>query len=100
MDAEIQEIKENLKELTELVEENHKILNSLNRRAQLASLFVIVKWGVIIALSVGTAYYLQPYLETLLKTYTTMAGFTEKMGGSGSNSGGSTQSILDLLKSF
>ncbi|HEY4518541.1 MAG TPA: hypothetical protein VJG48_02850 [Candidatus Paceibacterota bacterium] len=67
------------KELLELTRENNKILRSLRAHNRWATFSHIVYWLVIIGVSVGTFYYLQPYLETLLKTYQQIQSTIDKI---------------------
>lgn len=96
MDADIHEIREKLDELSEQVKENTRMTKSIYRRAKWASFFVIVKWLVIAAIAIGSLYYIQPYLETILKMYSSISGMTQ----GGSSAAASSGSILDILKSL
>ena len=52
-----------------LSEENNRILKSLQRYMRLGRLMSLLYWVVIIGVSVGSFYYLQPYINQILKTY-------------------------------
>ena len=67
------------KELLELTRENNKILHSLRNHNRWATLSHVVYWAVIVGVSVGTFYYLQPYLETLFKAYEQVQGMLDKL---------------------
>ena len=76
-----------------LAEENNKILLGLRRSGRIAIGMRVLYWGVIIALSFGAFYFIQPYMNFL----------TGLAGGSGSQSSGQTgtstdSSLLDALK--
>lgn len=62
-------IEDTQKELLELTRENNKILKSLRAHNRWATFSHIVYWLIIVGVSLGTFYYLQPYLESLMKTY-------------------------------
>ncbi len=49
----------------ELAEENNKILKALNRRAKFSTALRVTYWIVVIGLSVGAFYFIQPYLNFL-----------------------------------
>lgn len=100
MEQQIQELNAKIDELTELVIENQKMVKSLYKRAQLAAYFVAIKWIAIIGLTLGSLYYIQPYLESTLNFYQSVAG-----GANGNAAGAVGQikdakGILDLLNTF
>lgn len=68
------------------------------RRVQLATYFAAVKWIALIVITLGSLYFIQPYLETMMKFYTTFGGASaepvDQLGGI--DAGG----ILNLLKNF
>jgi len=59
-------------ELLELTRENNKILKSMRRHQRWASVIHALYWLAIIGLSFGSYYLIQPYLESILQTYTTI----------------------------
>jgi hypothetical protein len=63
-----------LEETLNLSQENNKILRRLQRSARISQFFSLLKWLIIIALTVGTYYYVQPYLDSLLKAYKDVGG--------------------------
>lgn len=58
-------IKQLLRENLEVSQESLKILKKINRDRILSNIFNIVKWAIIIGVSVGAYYYFQPYLEQM-----------------------------------
>jgi uncharacterized membrane protein YukC len=56
-------------ELKELVEENHKILKSLQKKARWATVFTVVRWSIAIAIAIGLFTILQPIIENLVTAY-------------------------------
>lgn len=66
-----------LQKIVENVEENNKILRRLQRDLRWRRFFGFLKWVVIIALSAGAYYYLQPWLEQTIATY---QGIWEQIG--------------------
>lgn len=67
-------IEDRLEKIENLVEENHKILKSMQSTIRWGRFFMIIKWGVIIVVTVGTFLYIQPYFEKLNQVYTTLTG--------------------------
>lgn len=55
--------------LLELTEENNKLLRKLYRGTLVHRWITISYWVVIIGLSLGAFYFVQPYLDTLGVTY-------------------------------
>jgi hypothetical protein len=64
-----QEIIRNLRTLTELTQENNKILHSLQRSQRWSNFFSWVKWLIIIAITLGSYIVIQPYLDDVVKNY-------------------------------
>lgn len=58
-----------LTETRELVEENTKILRGLQKSKRVELVFRTLYWFAIIALSLGSYYLIQPYVETLKGAY-------------------------------
>lgn len=56
-------IKETLKKNLEVAEETLKILKRMERTRRINSIFKIIKWVVVIAISLGVYYYIEPYLR-------------------------------------
>ena len=61
--------KDQLDKILELVEENNHILRSMRRSARVSSLISYLYWIIIIGSMIGTYYYVQPYIDQLLKVY-------------------------------
>jgi hypothetical protein len=74
-----------------MVEENNTILHSMRRSARFANAMRYVYWAVIIALSFGAYYFIQPYLTFL----TGSLGQTQNGLDSAESA---AQSLKDLLK--
>lgn len=52
-----------------LAEENNKILRSIRRSMRMASIARAVYWVLIIGVSVGAFYFIQPYIDQLKDVY-------------------------------
>ena len=61
--------KQLLEETAKLTKENNKMLRGMARAARWSRFFTFLKWIVIVALTFGAYYYLEPYLKTLLNIY-------------------------------
>ncbi len=61
-----------LSETYELAKENNEILRKMRRAARWARGFRIFYWTVIIVLSVGAYYVIQPYVDQLTSVYGTL----------------------------
>ncbi|MFA6158302.1 MAG: hypothetical protein WC763_01610 [Candidatus Paceibacterota bacterium] len=59
-----------LTETREIVEQNAVILRSLHKSKQFEIAFRVLYWFAIIALSLGSYYLIQPYVDTLKEVYT------------------------------
>jgi hypothetical protein len=52
-----------------LAEDNNKILHSMKRSMFWARVMSVLYWILIIGISVGAFYFVQPYLDQVMKTY-------------------------------
>jgi len=69
-DPEIEELKEIVKRQGQVIEETNRMLHSMRRGQRLRTLWSVVWWAAIIAVSAGAYYYyLQPYITTLEQYY-------------------------------
>ncbi|MEA3399479.1 MAG: hypothetical protein U9R00_03155 [Patescibacteria group bacterium] len=64
------ELKKTLERNFKLAKENNHLLKKLNRAHLWSRAFSAIKWLVIIGISLGAYYYIQPFLENLLSIYT------------------------------
>ena len=58
-----------LSQILELTKENNKILRGMRRSARISSFLRYVYWAIIIGSTVSAYYYLQPYINQILKVY-------------------------------
>ena len=56
-----------------LSEENNKILRGMKRSMQWSHVMNIIYWVLIIGISVGAFYFLQPYVDQVMKTYNSVS---------------------------
>ena len=95
MEKEIESLKKEIEELKEVTKDNNRLLRGIHARARITMIFNIIKWAIIIGVSVGAFYYIQPFLETLMKTYSSISSLSG-VGGSMSEQKG----LLELLGNF
>ncbi|MCF7864882.1 MAG: hypothetical protein K9M11_00040 [Candidatus Pacebacteria bacterium] len=69
MNDEIVELNEKIDKLTSLAEENQRMIKNLYQRARMATVVVFLKWFIIIGLTLGSFYYIQPLVNTLVGVY-------------------------------
>ncbi|MEI7777078.1 MAG: hypothetical protein WCI52_00500 [bacterium] len=68
------QIQQELKQLVDLTEENNRILKKMQRSAMWANFFQYIRWAIILAVTVGTFYFLQPVIVKINDIYSTMTG--------------------------
>jgi len=74
MDNEIREINEKLGELQEMLEENQRMVKSLYNKAKWATVLSAFKWVLIIGVTVGSFYYIQPFIERFMVAFDSISG--------------------------
>ncbi|MGB8816286.1 MAG: hypothetical protein WCC74_03615 [Minisyncoccia bacterium] len=60
---------EKLDKILEKVEENNIILKKMRRASFWGNVFRVCYWGIIITLSIGAYWFIQPYFNSLMETY-------------------------------
>ena len=70
-----------------MVEENSKLLCKMHRAALFGRIFHIMYWVIIIGLSVGAYYFVQPYVEQVQDVYGGLKGDVENVRGAASQIG-------------
>lgn len=58
----------------ELAEENNKLLHKLDRMYRLSRAVRVTYWVIIIGITLGAFYFLQPYVDTARDVYTNVLG--------------------------
>lgn len=77
-----------LEEVKSLAEENSKMLRSIQRMNRTSAVLKMIYWIVILGISFGAFYFMQPYLDAL------------KNAAGGDTPGPSTNSFEEVLKSL
>jgi hypothetical protein len=81
-----------------LAEENNEILRSIRRTNRFSMAFRILYWAVIIVVSFGAYYFIQPYVETMLGAYEQVQSGLSGLQGNLDAVQTATGSLRDLLK--
>jgi hypothetical protein len=69
-----QDEKDLLQKTYDLSKENNKILHSIRNSNRWANFFRFIYWVLIIGVSLGAFYYLQPYVNNILGAYNSIQG--------------------------
>jgi hypothetical protein len=92
-----QETKQLLEENLKLSKENNVMLSSLIRAKKLNTVYKVVYWSLIIFVTIGSYYFIQPYIESLMSLYTGGAADMSSIGNL-KDTLGNQQQIDELLK--
>ncbi|HTK33569.1 MAG TPA: hypothetical protein VL335_03465 [Candidatus Paceibacterota bacterium] len=76
-----------------LVEENNDILIKMRRGARITNIMRIVYWAVILIVSFGAYYFIQPYLNFMLGSLGSLSGLV----GNANAASDAAQSLKDLI---
>jgi hypothetical protein len=87
------ESKKLLEETLELEKENNKILRSMRRSMFWSRVMNTLYWLIIIGISLGAFYFLQPYFDKMLNLYNSVTGTQQKLN----TENGSLQDLLKKL---
>jgi hypothetical protein len=82
-----------LRETHALAEENNQLLKKIRRANFYSSAVRVIYWGIIIGLSLGAYYFIQPYVDQITGTY---QGFQDNV----STVKTATNGVGDLLKNL
>ena len=74
MDNEIREINEKLGELQSMMEDNQRMVRSLYSKAKWATVFAAFKWIFIIGITIGSFYYIQPFVDKFMVAFDSING--------------------------
>ncbi len=74
MDNEIREINEKLGELQDMMEDNQRMVKSLYTKAKWSTVLSLFKWILIIGITIGSFYYIQPFIERFMVAFDSISG--------------------------
>ncbi|MES2986094.1 MAG: hypothetical protein V4686_03125 [Patescibacteria group bacterium] len=81
MNEGLEALTEQIKKLQQTVDENHVMLVSIQRRARVSIIFSGLKWLIILGITFGSFIYLQPYLDQVFQTYSSLGSLTDTLAG-------------------
>ncbi len=76
MNEGLESLQAEVRKLTALVEENNNMLKSIQRRARMSILLSSIKWLFILGVTFGSFFFLQPYLDSLMETYSSISNLS------------------------
>ena len=91
-----EELKVLLRENIEVSKESLKILKKINRGRIWGNVFSVLKWTLIIGLSFGAYYYIEPFLSQYVDMLRGLTSGVENIGKIGNNTNSAVSP--DLLK--
>ncbi len=66
--------KETLARILELAEDTNKVMHKMRRVQRWASVWSSLYWIIIIALAIGSFYYIQPFIDSFVHAYQSVVG--------------------------
>ena len=81
-----------------LAEENNEILHSIRRTNRFSTVMRVLYWIVILVLSFGAYYFIQPYVTTMLGAYDQVKGSLQGVQNGVNDAQSAASSLRDLLK--
>jgi hypothetical protein len=76
MNEGLESLQEQIKKLQHSVDENHAMLVSIQRRARMSIIISSIKWLVILGITFGSFFFIQPYLDKAFSAYTSLGELT------------------------
>lgn len=73
------EEKEMLQNVSALTEENNKLLHKIRGVQRRATIWGTIKILVIIAIALGSFYYIEPYLNKIMDLYSSVSGIEQNV---------------------
>ncbi|MDD5050865.1 MAG: hypothetical protein PHV93_03980 [Candidatus Pacebacteria bacterium] len=77
------EIKTLLEKNLALSQENNSLLQKMNRRAKWGTATRVVYWVIILGITFGSFYYLQPYINQVISLYSKASSTLNSFSGLG-----------------
>lgn len=76
------EIKEALRALLQMTEENNKMLRKMRRLQKWESVWRTIKFLIIIGIAFGSFYFLEPYFDKVMQIYQSVVDMEKKISDS------------------
>jgi len=73
------ESKKLLEQTFSLVEENNKLLHKVRGVQKRQTLWTVIKLLFIVGLTLGSFYYLEPYVNKIMDTFNQLSGMQQKL---------------------
>jgi TRAP-type C4-dicarboxylate transport system permease small subunit len=67
-----------LQKILELTEENNHLLKKMRRSQALGRFMTILYWVIIIGITAGAFYFVQPYIDRIVEAYTTVTNTAQQ----------------------
>ncbi len=80
-----------LQETLALAKENNKMLHKVRNVQKWAAFWRVLKLLIVVGLTLGSFYYIEPYLNKMLDLYNSISNTQQKLNGGANN-------IQDLIK--
>ncbi|OIO29627.1 hypothetical protein COX93_00935 [Candidatus Nomurabacteria bacterium CG_4_10_14_0_2_um_filter_30_12] len=90
------ESKELIQDTLKLTEENNELLHKIRGVQKRETLWQVAKMILIIGITLGSFYYIEPYLNKMMDLYNSITGIQQDV----KNVSDGTSSFKDLLKKF
>jgi len=102
MNEGLESLQAEVRKLTALVEENHTMLKSIQRRARVSILLSSIKWLFILGVTFGSFFFLQPYLDSLMETYSSISTLSNPFSSEASATSSDNQAdgLINALRAY
>lgn len=104
MNEGLESLQAQIAHLTAMVEENRNMLKSIQRRARISILISSIKWLFILGVTFGSFFFLQPYIDSLMETYSSISGlpnsFSSEVTAIATSSENQVNSLVNTLRAY
>lgn len=95
-----EDIKKELEEIKEQLEENTKITKKLYSRMRVATIFSAIKYTIYVLIAAGVLYYAQPYIDQTIKTYKAIIEGVDNLNNFKENQSSKLDSALESINKY
>ena len=88
-----------LERVAKLAEESNDILRKMRRTSRISGFMHILYWAVIILISLGAYYFVQPYIDMAMKLYGQVLPVVQGAGSSIDSTASSLEELTKFLQS-
>ncbi len=86
--------KETLARILELTEDTNKMTRKMRRAQKLANFWSIIYWIIIVSLSIGAFYYIQPFIDGFIHAYQSVVGTDSNSTSTAFNLGDAVRKLV------